>query len=279
MLLYLKNGTLFFGYSSVCVLMLTGHLPFVRSLYFFFFPMMMLYYLCFMYPLMHMKYKYVVMEKEFYRKYWIIFFHGILFMGDPLNACVAVATMFYVHLYKEIMFLIRYAEKRLGKIDESLFEKAPGYRIAHLHLNVFEDDIENRFHHSCYDSNRLYVLESTTLSKKKQLGISNYREIRRKSQTPREMNDDELLMYKASSNELLFIQQREYYVLYPLVVLIFLLAFILVSARSMGAYVHVFLVGLNVGSFSFKPLGHDIVVDLSYFAFAVMFAQIHYTKN
>ena len=279
MLLYVKNGTLFFAYSVVCFLMLTGHLPFVRSLYFFFFPMMMIYYMCLIYPLLHMKYKYVVMEKEFYRKYWIIFFHGILFMGDPLNACIAVATMFYVHLYKETMFLIRFAEKRLGKIDESLFEKVPGYRIAHLHLNVFEDDIENRFHHSCYDSNRLYILESTSLSKKKQLGISNYREIRRKGQTPREMNDNELRMYKASSNELLFLQQREYYVLYPLVVLLFLLTFILFSARSMGAYIHVFLVGLNVGSFSFKPLGHDIVVDLSYFAFAVMFAQIHYTKN
>lgn len=279
MILYLKNGTLFFAYCMVCFLLLTDQLPFVRSLYFFFFPSMMLYYMCLLYPLMHMKYKYNILEKRFYRKYWILFFHGVLFMGDLSNACLAIGTVCYIQLYKEILFLIYYAETRLGKIEESLFEKIPGYRIAHLHLNVFEDDTENRFHHSCFDSNRLYILESTTLSKKKQLGISNYREIRRKGQPPREMNDDELLMFKASSNKLLFIEQREYYVLYPLIVLLFLFSFILFNDRTMGAYIHVFLAILNVGSFSFTPLAHDIVVDLSYFAFSVMFAKIHYTRN
>lgn len=279
MILYLKNGTLFFAYSTVCFLLLTGHLPFVRSLYFFFFPLMMLYYMCLIYPVLHMKYKYVVTEKDFYRKYWTVFFHGVLFMGDPLNACIAVASLLYLQLYKEIMFLIRFAEKRLGKIDESLFEKVPGYRIAHLHLNVFEDDMENRFHHSCFDSNRLYILESTTLSKKKQLGISNYRDVRRKGNTPREMNEEERLMYEAASNKLLFIQHRDYYILYPLVVIIFLATFILFSARSMGAYVHVFLLTLNVGSLSFRPLAHDIVVDLSYFVFSVLFAKIQYTNQ
>ncbi len=63
------------------------------------------------------------------------------------NKIVSVCRIYmYNYDVKDVIFsLIKHAEKRIAKIEMSMFDEGLGQRIAHLHLNVFKDDIENRF--------------------------------------------------------------------------------------------------------------------------------------
>ena len=224
MLLYTKHIALFMYYATACFLMLTDHLVFVRTYFFYFFPVMMLYYMCLLHPHLNLVYRYTIAEKHFVRwaQVWQLFFHIILCISE---GCLQsqVFCLLYYFLFKELYFLVHFSEKRLAKIEESMEEKIPGYRIAHLHLEVFSEDIDNRFHKSCFDTNRLYVLESTVMSRATQLGISNYREIRRNNKKPRIMSAEENVLYMASSNQTMLVLNREQFVLYPIGILCIML--------------------------------------------------------
>jgi len=271
MLIYGKNLLFFFYYALLCFLMLSNHIAYVKGWYFSFFPMMMMYYMVMLHPYFHMLYIYSVMEKRYFRckQVWQLFFHICLgYISTPL----------YLFLYKELFFIIKFAEKRLAKIEESIVEKIPSYRIAHLHLNTFKEDMDNRFHYSCFDTSRLYLLETTQESKKTQLGISNYREIRRKQDTPREMSDEETIMYTAASNQTLFLSNRKYYIISPIVILAGML--LIETSNTLNYSVHATLIFIDVATYIFTPpRAHDIFVDVSYASAALIFALVYYNNT
>lgn len=279
MLLFVKNSLLFLYYGMLCFLMLTNHLRFVKTTFFYFFPVMMLYYLVMIQSRVHMMYLYFVMEKRYVRwkQLWQFFFHMAIFLGtDALF--IAVAGLVYMFLYKELFFTIKFAEKRLAKIEESIDEKMPQFRVAHLHLNVFEEDMENRFHESCFNSNRLYLLETTSSSRETQLGIINYREIRKNKKKPREMTEREKVLYNASSNETMFLSDRNYFIFYPLGILFFLLLCTLVGSYSiLQSYLYVSLICGDVVTYmTMDPQYHDVYVDAHYAVASLVFAQLNY---
>lgn len=282
MIIYVKNSILFLYYAILCFLMLTKHLVFVKSVFFYFFPIMMIYYMCMLHPRIHMMYVYYVMEKKYVRwkQLWQFFFHFAMYLHCE-NMAVSLAALLYMFLYKEVYFLIHFAESRLGKIEESIYEKVPAYRIAHLHLNVFQDDKDNRFHESCFNANRLYLLETTSASRKTQLGISNYREIRRKGKKPREMTEEEQTMYIASSNETLFLENRQYFIFHPVFVLGLLLLFTMIGSTStMITYINLSLVMCDLLSFMFmQSQYHDASVDVNYAVYSLVFAQVYYNNT
>lgn len=279
MIIYVKNSILFLYYAILCFLMLTKHIVFVKSVFFYFFPIMMIYYMCMLHTRIHMMYVYYVMEKKYVRwkQIWQFFFHFAMYLHDE-NMYIALAGLLYLFLYKEVYFLLHFAEARLGKIEESIYEKIPNYRIAHLHLNVFQEDKDNRFHGSCFNTNRLYVLESTSQSRAVQLGISNYRDIRRKGNTPREMTEEEQTMYIASSNETLFLENRQYFIFYPVAILGILLLFTVVGTTSpLATYFNLSLIVCDLLSFMFmRSQCHDVSVDVNYAVYSLIFAQLHY---
>jgi len=192
------------------------------------------------------------------------------------------ATLLYMFLYKELYFLIHFAEARLAKIEDSIEEKMPQYRIAHLHLNVFPDDMNNRFHESCFNTNRLYLLETSTSSRETQLGISNYREIRKKNKKPREMTDREKILYKAAGNTEILISERLYFILYPIAVLIVLLIFTIAATyvENSGLALLTFqLIITDILSYTLTPpVYHDLIVDLNYAVSSVIFVRSYYKK-
>lgn len=280
MFLYTKHISLFLYYATACFLMLTDHLIFVRTYFFYFFPVMMLYYMCLLHPRLNMMYVYKITEKMFVRwsEFWQLFFHIILCVFDDCLYAQVFCLMYYF-LFKELYFLTHFSEKRLSKIEESMEEKLPGYRIAHLHLEVFSEDIDNRFHQSCFDTNRLYILESTTKSRETQLGISNYREIRRKNRNPRLMTSEEKVLYQASSNHSMLVSNREQFVLYPIGILCIMLVCTLVVYSSLVCCLSTALISLGVCTFCIMPPKyHDFVMDLSYAVASLVFAQLYY-KN
>ena len=154
----------------------------------------------------------------------------------------------------------------------------PQFRIAHLHLNVFEEDMDNRFHESCFNTNRLYLLETTNTSRETQLGIINYREIRKNKKKPREMTEREKVLYNASSNETMFLSDRNYFIFYPLGILFFLLLCTLVGSYSiLTLYLYVSLVCGDVVTYmTMDPRYHDVYVDVHYAVASLVFAQLNY---
>jgi len=217
----------------------------------------------------HVIYEYFIKEKGYprWKQLWQLLFHVSI---NPDS----VFVLFYLFLAKEIPFLIRFAEARLAKIEDSLEEKAPGYRIAHLHLNVFQEDMDNRFHASCFDTNRLYLLETNNISRETQLGISNYRDIRKNKRKPRTMTEADKIMYKASSNETLFLMYRNYFMYYPVVILIGLLG---LTIHTKFSIVSSSLILIDILSYYFmRSQHHDLVVDLSYALVGVVVSQTIY---
>lgn len=281
-MIYVKNSLLFLYYGMLCFLMLTNHLLFVKTTFFYFFPVMMLYYIIMLHSKVHMMYMYYVMEKRFtrWKQLWQFFFHMALFLQTDV-LYISLAGLLYMFLYKELYFLLHFAEARLAKIEESIDEKMPQFRIAHLHLNVFKEDMDNRFHESCFNSNRLYLLETTTDSRETQLGISNYRDIRRKKNKPREMNDREKIMYNAASNRTMFVSDRNYFLFYPIAIIFFLLLFTVVGSNSMlHSYIFVSLIVGDVGTYmSMDPRYHDVYVDVHYAVVSLIFAQLNYRQQ
>lgn len=272
MFIYAKNIALFVYYTSVCFFMLTDRLFFSRSILFYFFPFMMVYYLTCMSSYFHMIYLYFVMEKGYarWKQLWQLLFHIAIYP-------TGIGTLAMLFVVKEIPFLIKHAEARLASIEDSLEEKVPSYRIAHLHHKVFEEDIDNRFHTSCFDTNRLYLLETTNVSRETQLGISNYREIRKKRKKPRSMTDSDVVMYKASNNKQMFLLGRNYYIYYPV---FFLLGVLIGEPISISSLISSLLIWIDLMSYYFmQPQYHDLMVDLSYAVASVGFSQFLYNKT
>jgi len=277
MILLLKHGLLFSFYFTLCFMMVSDIVPYSKGLYYSFFPVMMIYYLAMLSPKIQRYYIYQVMERRFVRwkVVWQLLFHSSLSLYNPT---LCIATILYMYLLKDFCFLINFAETRLAKIEETIHEKMPQYRIAHLHLNVFEDDMDNRFHVNCYHTNRLYLLESTVKSRKTQLGISNYRDIRRRKQNPRTMNEEEEKMYIASSNNGILLANRNYLQAYYIGSILIVSLFIDLS-NTTKSYVNLMLIFGNIFTYLFThPLFHDGVVDISY-AVVALFVALEQSSN
>ena len=119
-------------------------------------------------------------------------------------------------------------------------------------------------------------MESTIESKRTQLGISNYREIRRKNEEPRDMNEEEQLWYKAASNEYILLENRHFYILLPILALSSMLLFTL-DVYNPTIYVHILLIVGDISTYIFTPpLVHEVLVDVFYGLASVLYGLLCY---
>ena len=94
------------------------------------------------------------------------------------------------------------------------------------------------------------------------------------------MTDEEQVMYIASSNETLFLENRQYFIFYPVVMLGILLLFTMVGSTSpLATYFNLSLILSDLLSYMFmRSQRHDVSVDVNYAVSALLFAQLHYSN-
>lgn len=239
----------------------------VHSPLIYFMLSMCAYYLILIYPTMNDIYIYNLKERTIpkWTYIWRAAFHYLLYMPQISNAFAAVVCIFVIMLWKDILFLIRHAERRLAKIESLLYEEGTfKHRIAHLHHNLYEEDTGNRFHRHCFDTNKLYLFELTSSSKKTALSVHNYRVVRSENNQPRAFTEDEdSRCYEASGNTHIFISQRTSFIAIAPVALIWLL-WMAEREISNRLIINHGIIILDIISSAWDTHINDAVVDISY---------------
>lgn len=268
MIVYIKHIVLFIAYLVTCVyIFATNHTSSIAP----YASMGGMYYSVLVFPRMNQLYEYNLVERTVPKVSYVLrgAFHYLLFKHHPSSSFAAVLSVFMLLLFKDIRFLLRHAEARLGKIDELLYDAGFGKRIAHLHLRTYEDDTNNRFHAHCFDCNRLYLEDYTLDASTTALQIHNYRGIRRERNTPRSLTDAEQITWYASSNRVIFVSQRFLFLLIPLC----LLASCMVATKSVDTFrvcVNHGLLLIDLATVNLSPKWNDIVVDVAYYVGLVL---------
>ena len=92
------------------------------------------------------------------------------------------------------------------------------------------------------------------------------------------MTEREKVLYNASSNETMFLSDRNYFIFYPLGMLFFLLLCTLVGSYSiLQSYLYVSLICGDVVTYmTMDPQYHDVYVDAHYAVASLVFAQLNY---
>jgi len=186
-----------------------------------------------------------------------------LFSSNQLDWFPAVLSVLIIMLWKDVSFLIRHAENRLAKIDTAIYEAKIGMRLSHMYLNVFMDDVNNRFHEHCFDTNKIYFEQDSLTSDKMGLAIYNYRMMRSEKRRPKRLTSDESIAYAASSNKSMFVSQRWAFLASPLAILA--LTVIMSTSRwdTTVCINHLLIIG-DVATFQLSAKANDIFIDIAY---------------
>lgn len=226
-------------------------------------------------PKIHQYYVFSIVERVIPKWTYLLraAFHYTLFYPTLTKSFPSVVSIGIIMLWKDIVFLIVHAEKRLAKIEMSMFDEEMGHRIAHLHLNVFEDDIQNRFHKHCFDTNRIYLIQNTEASKQSNLSIANYRKLRLEGKTPRTFIDDDSIYYDASNNKRVFISNRAQFMVVPLLFICWLMAMTDITL-SIYMYINHGIILLDIISQRYGNKVNDIVIDSTYFISMIIITNV-----
>lgn len=259
----MKAVTLFVVYAILSVYAATAHVfPIGWRV---FVTCTMIYYLILTMPSAHKVYEYNLCERVIPKTTYLYrcLFHYVLFSSNQLEWFPAVLSVLIIMLWKDISFLIRHAENRLAKIDTAIYEAKIGMRLSHMYLNVFMDDVNNRFHNHCFDTNKIYFEQDSLTSDKMGLAIYNYRMMRSEKRRPKRLTSDEAIAYAASSNKSIFVSQRWAFLASPLAILA--LTMIMSTSRWYAPIYtnHLLLIG-DVATFQLSAKANDIFIDIAY---------------
>ena len=228
---------------------------------------MTVYYFVMLIPKVHQIYMYNIVERTIPKWTYLYraFFHYITYMERLTSAFPSVVCVGIVLILKDIVFLIGHAEKRIAKIDSILYEDKYDKRIVHLHNNVIVEDSNNRFHQHCFDTNKLYLEAMTPSIDRQVLAIDNYRNIRKKQNSPKEFQDDDETYYRAASNKYIFVSQRYYFYVVPFLLIVWLTC--MTDTRgTTPMYVNHSIVLIDLLTMYFGNEVNDISIDFMYAA-------------
>lgn len=269
MFVLVKAVTLFVVYAILSVYAATAHVfPIGWRV---FVTCTMIYYLILTTPSVHKVYEYNLCERVIPKTTYLYrcLFHYVLFSSNQLEWFPAVLSVLIIMLWKDISFLIRHAENRLAKIDTAIYEAKIGMRLSHMYLNVFMDDVNNRFHEHCFDTNKIYFEQDSLTSDKMGLAIYNYRMLRSEKRRPKRLTSDEAIAYAASSNKSMFISQRWVFLASPLAILA--LTMIMSTSRWYAPiYTNHLLLISDVATFQLSAKANDIFIDIAYAAMTII---------
>lgn len=270
MFVVVKAATLFVVYAILSVYAATAHVfPIGWRV---FVTCTMVYYLILTMPSVHKVYEYNLRERVIPKTTYLYrcLFHYVLFSSNQLDWFPAVLSVLIIMLWKDISFLIRHAENRLAKIDTAIYEAKIGMRLSHMYLNVFMDDVNNRFHVHCFDTNKIYFEQDSLTSDKMGLAIYNYRMMRSEKRHPKTLTSDEAIAYTASSNKSMFVSHRWGFLASPLAILVLAMA---MSTSKWYAPIytnHLLLIG-DVVTFQLSAKANDIFIDIAYASMAIVY--------
>lgn len=266
MIVIAKHGLMTLIYIVICITLINNAFcnKIDRMIIFPF--VMMAYYAVMSYVPLSKIYWYNLKERTIpkWTYLWRLIFHYLLYTSNPLKAYSSCVTVLFIMLYKDIVFLIIHAENRLAKIDKTMYQEIPNKRIAHLHRRLYKEDIDNRFHDHCFDTNKIYLVDSLMTGDRVSLGLANYRDLRIKGKKPKKFNtDEEKDIYDASSNKRIFISQRKIFMVVPLVIILWCL---LMTDMEWGLllYINHSLIAIDLLTFYFNNTVNDITIDISY---------------
>lgn len=196
---------------------------------------------------------------------WFIFFkflvHVSLFINYIQKLHITMLWML-IYLWNDLYFVICHAEKRLTKIDELMYGNDK--RIAHLYLNMYNDDIKNRFHKHLFDTNRLYMFEKTDDSEKLSLAIHACRK-----HAPEDPDKNTL---KAATGESIFISNRS--IIYVPALFIFMISGFISFEYSYLSIINQLLIMSELCLLTLK-LKHFYILSNCLIFFCVCFANLN----
>ena len=190
-------------------------------------------------------------------------FHYLLYYKQITRAFPSVLCILLIAILKDIVFLIGHAERRIATLDRILYEDKYDKRVVHLHNNVIVEDSNNRFHQHCFDTNRLYLENTTASTQQQTLALNNYRTIRKKQKQPKKFQDDDEAYYRAASNKYIFISQRGTFFILPVLLIVWCACMTDISG-SREAYVLHTLISVDLFTMYFGNKVNDIAIDTSY---------------
>ncbi len=234
---------------------------------------MVIYYMVLLHPRVHVQYVFLLSERTnpLWTYLYKILFHILLHIKSSKKALFTTVTWFLIILWKEIRFLIRHAEKRLGKIDAELYDAEKGIRVAHIRRNALEEDMENRFHLNLHETNRLYIMPLTNETEKDYRAIKNYKAERRNGKMPKLHNSWETRMWEASTDNTVFIANRKYTMSLPLLFILFTIG-ATGELDSPQSYTNIGLFTLEIlTTLLGTPGANDLVLDTVYYLTSTIF--------
>jgi hypothetical protein len=200
---------------------------------------------------------------------WTYIYKGIfcmlLYEDDHKSASTVFMIWAVLYLWETMRFIVRHAEKRIGKIDNALYMYEGNIRIAHLRGHHIHEDTSNRFHQNLFDTNRLYVLPFTRETERDYCAIHNYKVEREEKRNPPLRSEWERDMWKSSSDHLVFVRHRWYFTVFPIVfILVGLVS--LMGSRTLAFYTTTWLCFVEIlCSFLFSNLFRDVFIDCLYY--------------
>jgi len=263
MFVLVKAVTLFVVYAILSVYAASAHVfPIGWRV---FVTCTMIYYLILTIPSAHKVYEYNLCERVIPKTSYVYrcAFHYVLFYSNQLEVFPVVMSVLLVMLWKDVSYLIRHAEERLAKIDTAIHEAKIGMRLSHMFLNVYMDDVNNRFHVHCFDTNKIYFETDSLTSDKMSLAIYNYRMMRAEHRHPKTLTPDEAIAYAASSNRSMFVSRRWAFLASPLVMLAWTMIVSTTNWDTTVCISHLLIIG-DVATFQLSTKTNDIFVDVMY---------------
>lgn len=249
------------------------------------FPLFTLYYGLLSVPSIHQMYEYNMVEQTVPKWSYLfrMYYHAVLLDTVPNAGMFSTFLLLLVVMWKDLRFLVHHAETRLKAIDEALYEEegTKKYRICHLHLGAFEDDVTVRSHCHYFNTNVLNVVPHSYQSEESQNAIKNYVEYRRKNIfPPKGMSDWERKMWNVSAYSRIFIQNRDMYSFVPFIYILCGTVFCLYttphnSFQLLRLYISSFLIlGDGTSTVLLSNMKNDVFVDLLYFLGGICFLML-----
>ena len=244
------------------------------------FPLFTLYYGLLSAPIVHQIHEYNTVEHTVPKWSYAfrIYYHVVLLANLPIVGIYTVFIITVIMMWKDMRFLVAHAEERLKQIDKVMYstEETKKFRICHLHLNAFDDDIAVRSHTHNFNTNKLKIVRHSLVSEEEQNAIKNYEEYRKNHLfPPNNMKDWERRAWHTSAYQHIFLHNRDMYRFVPIIYILcgtFISFSHTSSTERLYIYMNTLLImGDVISTVLMQKLNNDVFNDILYVGCGIFF--------
>ena len=252
-----------------------------HNLFYSVYPFLTLYYGVLSIPKIHIIHEYNTVEHTVPKWTYVMraYYHIVLLEPIPFAGILTIFVLIIIMMWKDTRFLVNHAEERLKRIDEGLYgsEYTKKYRIAHLHLDTFDDDTAVRNHTHLFNTNKIVIVQHSLQSEESQNGIRNYVEYKRqRKKKPQNLSEWEEKLWRASDYKHIFIQNRDMYTFVPLIYILCgtFISFTFLEESKLRLIIHlntVLMLGYVISTLLMTKLNNNICIDALYLCSSLIF--------